>query len=277
MSQRVVILVHPATTPREVSRWAIDELGRVWTAGGLKVQYMAGIRPGVPADVLIVHVDLSVVPQEFLDFAASYPVTINARVKDIRKSTISRQRVLPGDGWQGSVIVKSNYNCCALGELMLVDRDPSKQVKVPRFPFKMQRQTDYRIFEQVAQVPQEYFADESVVVERFLPEREGELYYTRSYHFLGSKATTVRLGSPNPIVLGHNSTSMESIEPDPEVVRFREEFKLQYGKIDYVMCEGRAVILDVNKTTGAGGVSSDPRVQELRNHRASGIYDFLPQ
>jgi hypothetical protein len=271
-----MILVHPTTTPQEVARWAIDELARIWMSDGIKVQYMAGLPAGVRTDVLIVHVDLSVVPQAFLDFAASFPVTINARVKDIRKSTISRQRVVQGDGWQGPVIVKSNLNCCALGELMVGMRDPTKRTKPPRFPFKMERQTDYRVFEHVDQMPSEYFQNDTVIVERFLPEREGDLYYTRSYHFLGSKSTTVRLGSEQPIVLGHNATSMEAIDPDPDVLKFRDEFGLQYGKIDYVMYEGRAVILDVNKTTGAGGVSNDPRVQELRRHRASGIYDFLP-
>jgi hypothetical protein len=238
---------------------------------------MAGLQKGVSTDVLIVHVDLSVVPQAFLDFAATFPVTINARVKDIRKSTISRQRVSLGDGWQGPVIVKSNFNCCGIGEALVGMRDPAKQLKPPKFPFKMERQTDYRVFDRVEQVPPQYFQDQTVIVERFLPEREGDLYYTRSYHFLGSKATTVRLGAAHPIVLGHNATSMEPVEPDPEVVKFREEFGLQYGKIDYVMYEGRAVILDVNKTTGAGGVSNDPRVQDLRRHRASGIYDFLRQ
>lgn len=276
MSRHVTILVHPTTTPKEVGRWAINELAQVWNAAGIKVQYMTGLQMRPPADVLIVHIDLSVVPQEFLDVAAEYPVAINARVKDIRKRTISRQLVVPGDGWQGPVIVKSNLNCCALGELLVGLRDPS-QPKARKFPFKMQRQTDYRIFERVDQMPQEYFGDDSVIVERFLPEREGELYYTRSYHFLGSKTTTVRLGSSQPIVLGHTATSMETIEPHPDVVQFREEFGLQYGKIDYVIHEGRAVILDVNKTTGAGGVSNDPRVQELRNYRASGIYDFLPK
>jgi hypothetical protein len=271
-----MILVHPATTAAEVQRWAIDELGKIWVDEGLRVQYMAGLRSKQPADVLIVHVDMSVVPQQVLDFAASYPVSINARVGDIRKRTISRQQVVPGDGWSGPVIVKSNLNCCGLGEFLLGLKDP-KGVRPPKFPFKMEKQTDYRIFDRVEQVPAEYFNDQSVVVERFLPERSGDRYYTRSYHFLGSKATTVRLGAEQPIVLGHNATSMEDIEPDPEVVQFREQFGLQYGKIDYVMYEGRAVILDVNKTTGAGGISNDPRVQELRRYRASGIYDFLPR
>jgi hypothetical protein len=274
MMGHIMILVHPATSAAEVSRWAIDELAKIWVNDGLKVQYMAGIRTRHPADVLIVHVDMSEVPQQVLDFAASYPVSINARVKDIRKRTISHHQVVPGDGWSGPVIVKSNLNCCGLGELLVGVKDP-KGVRPPKFPFKMEKQTDYRVFDRVEQMPAEYFNDQSVVVERFLPERSGDLYYTRSYHFLGSKTSTVLLSSDQPIVLGQNAKSLQQIEPDPEVVQFREQFGLQYGKIDYVMYEGRAVILDVNKTTGAGGISKDPRVQELRRYRASGIYDFL--
>jgi len=123
-------------------------------------------------------------------------------------------------------------------------------------------------------VPKSYFSDPNLVVEKFLPEREGNLYFTCSYHFFGSRTTTVGLGSRMPIVLGHNKCVMQDIDPHPEVVDFRTSFCIDYGKIDYVVRDGHAIILDVNKTTGEGGVSTDPAVLEMRRRCALGIYDY---
>jgi hypothetical protein len=219
--------------------------------------------------VLIVHVDLTVVPDEYLRFAARYGTVVNGQVKDIRKSVISRQLVQPGDGWSGPVIVKSDLNCAGRGEQLVAGRFPS-------FPFSIQSQRDYRVYESAKEVPPECFGHPLIVVERFLPEREQGRYFSRSYHFVGDVSTTVRLGSPQPIVLGHTSDSIEEIEPHPAVIERRRELCMDYGKIDYVVCDGNVVILDINKTTGAGGVSTDPKVIDLRRRRARGIYSLLP-
>lgn len=37
-------------------------------------------------------------------------------------------------------------------------------------------------------------------------------------------------------------------EPPPELVAFRRQWRLDYGKIDYVVHDGAVVILDVNRT-----------------------------
>ncbi len=253
-----------------LAKWAITELSRVWREDGVDVVHVGGTTKTPQADVLIVHVDVSVVPDEYLQFAARYAKTVNARVKDIRKSSISRQLVQPGDGWSGPVIVKSDLNCAGHGEILTGDKVSE------RFPFPLGKQGDYRVYASTAEVPPEYFRHPLLVVERFLPEREGDRYFARSYHFVGDVSTTVRLGSTQPIVLGHTSDSIEEIEPHPEVVERRRELGMDYGKIDYVLHEGKVVILDVNKTTGAGGVSTDPKVIELRRRRARGIYSLLP-
>lgn len=71
MRRRILILVHPATVRAEVARWAIDSLTKIWSQQGLQVGYVLGTAKAHPADVLIVHVDLSVVPERYLDFARS--------------------------------------------------------------------------------------------------------------------------------------------------------------------------------------------------------------
>jgi hypothetical protein len=267
---RIAVLHHRKTTQPMLSQWAISELSRVWEEDGVEVLHIAGTTETPEADVLIVHVDLSVVPDEYLSFAARYPKVVNGRVKDIRKSVISRHLVRSNDGWSGPVIVKSNLNCAGRGELV-TGHKPWEL-----FPFPIRRQADYRVYESAKEVPSEYFGHPQLVVERFLPEREGDLYFARSYHFVGDISTTVRLGSKQPIVLGHTSESVEEIEPHSEVIGRRRELGMDYGKIDYVVHDGKVVILDVNKTTGAGGVSKDPKVIELRRRRARGVYSFLP-
>lgn len=274
--RRVLILLHPGTTAQELSRWAIHGLSAVWNELGIEVGFLTSTRRVLPADVLIVHIDLSVVPEVFLEFAAQYPVAVNGKVRDIRKTTISKQRVLRGDDWDGPVIVKSDLNCCALGERVLREERGRTEISLPRYPFAMRSQQDYRVYRRVSEVPDQFFEDESVIVERFLPEREGDTYFCRSHHFLGSKTTTVRLGSREPIVVGHVAHVIEDVEPHEDVLRARVELGLDYGKIDYVVHDGRAVVLDVNKTTGEGGVSTDPKVLAMRRHRALGIFDFLP-
>jgi hypothetical protein len=253
-----------------LAQWAISELARVWKEDGIEVLHAPGVSRAPEADVLVVHVDLSVVPDEYLRFAARYPNAVNGRVKDIRKSAISRQLVQPDDAWSGPVIVKSDLNCAGHGEALTGEKMGEG------LPFPIRKQVDYRVYASAAEVPLEYFRHPLLVVERFLPEREGDRYFARSYHFVGNVSTTVRLGSTRPIVLGHTSDSIEEIEPHPEVVERRRELGMDYGKIDYVLHEGNAVILDINKTTGAGGVSTDPKVIELRRRRARGIYSLLP-
>ena len=63
--------------------------------------------------------DLSVVPSNYLEFASLYPVAVNGRLADIRKSHVSANLTAPGDGWDGPVIVKSNLNYRGLPEQVL--------------------------------------------------------------------------------------------------------------------------------------------------------------
>ena len=60
------------------------------------------------------HADLSLVPKSYPGFAARYPIAINADVNDIRKTSHSRNRVEPGDGYEGPVIVKTALNSAGI-------------------------------------------------------------------------------------------------------------------------------------------------------------------
>ena len=91
---------------------------------------------------------------------------------------------------------------------------------------------------------------------------------------LGPSQTTARIASQSPIVSTGNHCRVESIEPDPAIVAARHAMAFDYGKFDYVLHEGRPVLLDVNKTTGAAA-RRDASLEEERRRRAVGIHAFL--
>src|SRR5512135_166372 len=87
-----------------------------WQQMGHSVRVSNGIPATADADVVVLHTDLSVVPQEYLDFAARFPAGVNRNAVDIRKRLVSRFPVRPEDDWRGPVIAKSDFNCGGLPE-----------------------------------------------------------------------------------------------------------------------------------------------------------------
>jgi hypothetical protein len=226
-----------------------------------------GVDEFVPADALIVHVDLSVVPDEYLEFASRYPVVLNGRVKDIRKRAISRHLVTRGGSYRGPVIVKSDLNFAGASEIGL------KRHNFKAWPFK--RPTDYQVMPSPAHVPERAWEHPGVVIERFLPEREGGLFHIRVMVFLGDRLSCTRMSSPNPIVNGSTQVRVQDIEPHPEVIALKAKLGFDYGKFDYVLRDGEAIVFDLNKTVGAPPKTSDPIVIAGRRHRAEGLYAYF--
>ena len=108
--RRIAILMHEKDGEHTIHQYVITLLADHWREDGHEVFFLFGTKRFVPADLIIVHVDLSVVPDSYLRFAARYPVAVNGRVRDIRKSTFSTGLLRPDDLWQGPVIVKSDFN-----------------------------------------------------------------------------------------------------------------------------------------------------------------------
>lgn len=270
----VCILMHGASRPSDVRNWAIDDFVGHWRNDGLDVEYLFGTEHRVPARILLVHVDLSVVPDEYLEFAAGYERVINGTVRDIRKSTYSTLQIGPDSDYDGPVIVKSDYNCAFLGERILWSRGTELDVE-PSYPHPISSQLDYRLYRRASAVPRAIAEHPSTIVERFAPEWERGLYHTRCYHFLGPVWTCVRLAAREPIVLGRNAVSSEDVEPPASVVQVREKMGLDYGKIDFVISDGQPIVIDINKTTGSGAVSDNPIVSAHRRKRAAAIHTML--
>ncbi len=284
MSVRIALLFHENYRKyRRRNDYQIGPLAEYWRASGYHVSFLFGVRTFEPADVLIMHVDLSVVPDEYVEFARRYGVVINGGIVDVRKSAFSQHLVRRGDGYDGPVIVKSNLNYAGVPERLLSRSRLAMSVEhvLSRVPPIRERRglrfgtpTDYRVYDRVRDVPPEAFESTDVVVEQFLPERDRELYCLRLFHCFGDRWTCVLNRSTERIVRAENKVSRVEIDPHPDVLALRRTLKLDYGKIDYVVRDGRAVVFDVNKTPGHGRPVQPHTVARYR-HLAPGLSSFL--
>jgi hypothetical protein len=97
-----------------------------------------------------------------------------------------------------------------------------------------------------------------LVVERFIPEREGSLYCLRKWVFLGDADILIIDRSNHPIVkAGDSGQELIQGRVPEELVAERRRLGIDYGKFDYVMHEGQAVLLDANSTPGVGAPSQN--------------------
>lgn len=268
--KRIAIMVHEADARTGLGAPGVADLIPFWVEDGHTVIPLLGTETFVKADLILVHVDLSVVPEKYVEFAARYPIALNARVRDIRKSTFSRGLLRPGDPWTGPVIVKSDRNYGGF---------PEAERGIPRLDGRGLRphfnnSLEYEVYNRLGDVPSDRFGSPDLVVQAFMPEMEEGRYYVRTYSFLGDRDTTQRAGSDHPIVKGHTATSFEPAMPHPDIVALRHRMGFDYGKFDYVEQGGKAIILDVNKTPGSIYRAS-PRILEARRIRAKGLYAYF--
>ena len=282
-AKRIAILFHEQD--RRTESYIVDRLAQYWREDGHEVVYLFGTGTYVPADLVLVHVNLSIVPEEYVAFASRYPIVLNGEVRDIRKSVIGANLVTRHDSWMGPVIVKSDLNFGGAPERALMLAAPDKRSRVRRAARRVAARltgrmeiddwTTYRVFGRAADVPSSIFKRHDVVVERFLPECENGLFHLRVFQALGDRWTCTRLASPEPVFKASMSVRAEAIEPSSEVDTWRRRFRLDYGKLDYLVHDGRPVLIDVNKTTGASPSMADAPLEAMRRQLADGLYSYF--
>jgi hypothetical protein len=268
-NKTIALLFHELDTQASIQNYLITYYANIWQQKGSRIIVLFGARRFVAADLIIVHVDLSVVPDNYLEFAARYPIVLNGQVRDIRKSRISKNLLSPDTEYQGAVIVKSDNNYAGMPERrMLPAKSPDAE-----HPFK--NPLDYQIYPSYAAIPDAIVQLQSIVVEKFLPEIEQGLYHIRFYNFLGKRGNCMRVASPHPIVHIYHAVKIEQIPFDPRLEELRRAHNFDYGKFDYVQRDGEIILFDTNKTTGFVGATDDPTWREARYFRAMGIYEYF--
>ncbi|PTE12537.1 hypothetical protein C9427_00020 [Mesorhizobium helmanticense] len=215
---------------------------------GHTVRIEQGLSKTSSADIAVLHVDATITPADYLDYARSFPFCLNVATADISKRRVSGALVNEGDAWQGPVIVKSNLNNQGIPERLLNRRAQraSKPLPFPEVPTLQ----PYEVYDSLGDVPDGVFERDDLVVDRFIPEKEPDGFAARFWVFCGASERCTRYVSPNALVKASETIRREPV-PIPEEMRaLRHELGFDYGKFDFVMHEGRAVLLDANTTPG---------------------------
>jgi len=268
---------------RRGSGLLIHALSKAWRDRGLQVLCQYGIKRHPDADLLIPQIDLTHTPSEYFEYICSYSNVVNRNVVDISKRRISEHLLCGNEDYHGPVIVKTDNNFgglpeCTRNELwhLLLSRFLERLVSLAEFAFRQHLAwrrvlRKYLIYNSLAKVPSGIFKNQALVIERLLPEREGDLYFMRHYLFLGDHTRSIRIAGSAPILKSSNSVLVDEGFPVPEqVVKFRRQMGMDYGKIDYTIHNGQVVIIDVNRTPGAP-VTAARTVSDL----ADGIWSLL--
>ena len=215
---------------------------------GHKVSVLAGTRRRPQADVAILHVDATVVPPDYVDYANRFPRCLNLGVTDISKRRVSQAVLGAGEAWHGPVIVKSNLNHHGLPELRFNLRAGRHGRPTP---FPAAREVPrYDVYPARAELPPALLERPDLVVEKFMPEIVPDGFGTRFWVFCGARERCARYISPNPVVKASETIRREPVSVPEELRLLRLALGFDYGKFDFVVHQGRAVLLDANPTPG---------------------------
>lgn len=263
MTQRTLrlVILQSRSTPRGARHHMVAMIADHLTRRGVEVIWLHGADTFVPADAVLMHVDLSVIPAAYSRLAARYPRQVNAGALDIRKSLYADGLLQRGDAYDGPVIVKTELNYGGTPEHLerslasRLFRRLGRMLRGAPQP-AIQAKADYRIFPRLTDVPADWFTPDNVV-QKLVVEIEAGKHVLREYLFLGDLHYENIERSHEAIITEDEHVSCRPFVPHPRLLQVRRALGLDYGKIDYVMCDGAPFIFDANKTAGIG-FADDP-------------------
>ena len=256
-----------------------------WRDAGHEVIEHRGARRAPDADLAFVHVDLTFVPPRYLEAVAHIPRVVNAAVPDISKRFVSRRLVTADDAYKGPVVVKTNLNHLGLPELLIGLRsgNPKAWLSLPLRRWAPDRWNprppggNYKLYAHKAEVPAWVWRRRDLVVEQLLCEKVGEDFIVRYWHFCGdADAVAGAIGSA-PLIQASSLKERLPVHSDvpPALRPLRAAFKLDYGKIDYVMSEEGPVVFDISRTPGTPLLPPSERWLSHGRLLAPGLNDLL--
>jgi hypothetical protein len=257
----------------------IDIIAIRWANKGYRVISHYGCENLPEADIVVLHVDQTFVPEKYPEALLKYPVVLNRHVLDISKNRISSNILHQADNYSGPVIIKTNANYGGIPELIYkrsTRKNPGNPAKAKKSWAEVEvlDPNNYPISRYKNQVPDDVWNNPNLIVEKFLPEMEDGMFFLRYYVFLGDKGWASRFGSRVPIAkFGTMATKDEAIPVPDELKELRQKAGFDYGRFDYVEHNGKPVLLDVNKTLG-GAHHVDEYAAQL-DLLASGISGYL--
>jgi len=110
MSRRIAIIVDRVSADFWASNYLLSLMRERWELLGFTAEVVTGPGQNVKADLAILHVDLTRVPERYMAIAGRYPVVINGKVQSISKRSFSTLRVERDSSYTGPVLVKTYLN-----------------------------------------------------------------------------------------------------------------------------------------------------------------------
>lgn len=264
------------------SRYVMKYFSDVWREKGFRVSLVDDTKADLEADIAILHIDLSVIPENFQTFIRRFPVVINGAVNDISKRSYSSQIVHRSDHYKGDVIVKTNFNCGGIPERRIrLQKSPIfkgfyyLQNKLPWSLRSSINMMEYPVFDSVDKVPWPVWYNPNLIVEKFIPERKDGLFCLRTWVFFGDKETNSICYSNEPVIKSGNIIRREVINEIPDELRqMRKDLGFDFGKFDYAIVDGRVVLYDANRTPTFGNFDEEKFLPTVRM-LAEGINEYL--
>lgn len=270
---RIVVITHAYDNFRG-RKPLLGSLATHWTGAGHAVEVVEGLGGWPDADAAVMHVDLSVIPDAYREASRRYRSVLNGKAADIRKTRVSRNLLKRGDDWTGPVVVKTDLNYSGIPEqhAMACFRRDGKTPDLAPVPLVATNQP-YPILRSIDAVPDAVWNNPGLVVERFLPERDAQGFWMRAWVFFGDRERCTRYCGTHPIVKTANIIAREAAPVPDELRAERERLGFDYGKFDFVVREGRAILLDANRTPSAP--PSSPTIAASNAHLAAGLDNLL--
>jgi hypothetical protein len=238
---------------------------------GHKIRVGRGLEPP-PGDAALYHVDTTFAPREYVDLGRNYPLTINFRTGDISKRTISRSLLDKGDPWDGPVIVKSDYNNRAVMEDLHNQLAVSAGRPLPHPGIS--KGAPYEVFDSIASVSDQAWADPSLVVEKYIAEPDEEGFALRTWVFIGARERCTRFVTADRISKAAGVQKYEPVEVPKQLRAERQRLGFEFGKFDFVMHNGEPILLDANRTPGIAATIR-PMLKKGAINLAEGLHGLL--
>lgn len=281
MNPKIAILTH-AGLKFETVPYLLHPLINLWENQGIDVAILRGTKDFKPADALFMHIDLTTTPADYFSFAQRYPMIINGGVRDISKRKISSHIIRRRDDYHGPVLVKTDLNFGGGMERHLARSKPLSRIgdrlrkRLPWYWRNYLKPAQYPVYSSLMKVPWAIWWNKNLVVEKFLPERDGKHYALRQWVFLGNHEISQRVISADPIVKACNVLKRENGIPIPDSMRrLRAAMGFDYGKFDFVMIDDEAILLDANRTPSFNIGSPSPTQMVILEKLAGGMPAIL--
>jgi len=262
----------------------IAAMAGLWQAAGRRVVLHQGLAPPPPADALLLHIDLTRLPAEYLALSERYPLVLNRRPDDIAKRRISGNLVTEDDDYEGPVMVKTDDNAFGLPERRLALAEAGSLRRglaalAARLPGAWTGRLPagrYPCYARKALVPRWVWRQPGLVVERFLPQPEGGGLMVNQAYCFGLRWVLYRFRAPGPVVKIEQASRIWPLADavPPEIEARRRELGLDFGKIDYVVHQGRVEVLDVARTPWLGPPPWNDRQRQAVTRLAAGLDDY---